>query len=246
MINIKYQGSKSRIVKYILPIIQERIKDYNIKTYIDPFCGGANVVDKVQCENRIASDINKYLIELLKNADRIKEFPDEISKEHYSDVRDSYNNKDDRYEDWYKGAIGFLASYNGRFFDGGYAGIVTTKAGTIRNYYREARDNLLNQSENLKGIQFYCRDYKEYSRYEDCLFYCDPPYYGTKQYGINKSFDYAEFWDWVRNMNEKNIVLVSEHAAPNDFECIWEAPVKRTIDNTKRVDTVERLFEMRE
>ena len=31
-------GSKGRIVNDILPIIQQRIEDYNIKTYIEPFC----------------------------------------------------------------------------------------------------------------------------------------------------------------------------------------------------------------
>ncbi len=33
---------------------------------------------------------------------------------------------DGKYPDWYIGAVGFLASYNGKFF-GGRAGIVKTK-----------------------------------------------------------------------------------------------------------------------
>lgn len=49
---MKYMGSKSRIVDNILPIIQERLRDYNIKTYIEPFCGGCNVIDKVQCDKK--------------------------------------------------------------------------------------------------------------------------------------------------------------------------------------------------
>lgn len=49
---MKYMGSKSRIVDNILPIIQERLRDYNIKTYIEPFCGGCNVIDKVQCDTK--------------------------------------------------------------------------------------------------------------------------------------------------------------------------------------------------
>ena len=35
-----YQGSKSRLKKYILPIIQDYIDTYNIKAYIEPFVGG--------------------------------------------------------------------------------------------------------------------------------------------------------------------------------------------------------------
>ena len=47
-------------------------------------------------------------------------------------------------------------------------------------------------------------------------------------------------------MSEKNVVLVSEHEAPSGWECIWQQKVKRTIDNTKRVKAVEKLFEIRE
>ena len=53
---MKYMGSKSRIVDNILPIIQQRIDNYYIKTYIEPFCGGCNVIDKIICDRKIASD----------------------------------------------------------------------------------------------------------------------------------------------------------------------------------------------
>ena len=57
-----YQGSKNRLAKYIVPIIQKYIDDNNIKTYIEPMCGGANIIDKIKCEKRIGSDINEDLI----------------------------------------------------------------------------------------------------------------------------------------------------------------------------------------
>lgn len=243
---MKYMGSKSKIANNILPIIHQRIEDYKIKTYIEPFCGGCNVIDKVICNRKIASDNQKYLIELLKNAKKVNDLPDEISKEHYSKVRECFNKKGTYYPDWYIGAIGFLASYNGRFFDGGYAGIVKTKSGAIRNYYNEAKRNLEDQIQNLKGIEFKNVDYQYYSNYKDCLFYLDPPYKNKKQYGTSKGFDHDEFWNWCRYMSKKNIVLISEQEAPYDFECIWQQDVKRTIDNNKRVKAVEKLFEIRE
>lgn len=246
MIDIKYMGSKSRVAKYIVPIIQDRIETYGLNTYIEPFCGGANIVDKVKCETKIASDKNKYLIALFKNLDKIETLPDFITKDHYSEVRDCFNEGERYYPDWYIGAVGFLASYNGRFFDGGYSGLVKTKEGTERNYYREAKDNLLKQIPNLKDIIFDCCDYRCYSDVIDCVIYCDPPYKGTKQYGTSKDFDHDEFWNWCRDMSERNIVLISEHNAPPDFECVWEQEVKRTIDNNKRVKAVEKLFEIRE
>ena len=244
---MKYMGSKSRIAQYILPIIQQRMADYNLSTYVEPFVGGANVIDKVICEKRIGCDKQKYLIALYKNLHRINELPEFVTKEHYSQVRDSFNNNTNDFEDWYKGAIGFLASYNGRFFDGGYAGIVHTKAGTIRNYYAEAKRNLETQIESLAGIEWRSGDYRSTcSNLENCLIYCDPPYKETKQYGTSRDFNHEEFWDWCREMSERNVVLISEHTARDDFECIWEMPTKRTIDHSKRVECTERLFEIDE
>ncbi len=55
-------GSKSRIAKYIVPIIQQCIDDSHSDTYIEPFVGGANVIDKIKCWRRIGYDENQYLI----------------------------------------------------------------------------------------------------------------------------------------------------------------------------------------
>lgn len=236
-------GSKSRVAKYIVPIIQNEIDTHNIETYIEPFCGGCNIIDKIVCKNKIASDNQKFLISLYQNLDKLIQLPEFVTKEHYSDVRDCFNNRTDRYPDWYVGAIGFLASYNGRFFDGGYAGLVHTKRGSIRNYYDEAKRNLLDQVNHLKGIGFQYGDYEElYSDIKNTLIYCDPPYQNTKKYGVSKNFDHERFWKWAERMSNNNIVLVSEHIAPDNWKCIWQQEVKRTIDNTKRVKAVERLF----
>ena len=169
-----------------------------------------------------------------------------MSKEHYLEVKECFNKKETDYPYWYIGSIGFLASYNGKFFDGGYAGTANTKIGTVRNYYKEAKNNLLKQIPKLRNIEFQCCDYQYYTDYKDCLFYLDPPYKNKTKYESSKGFNYAKFWDWCRNMSEKNIVLVSEQDAPPDFECIWQQDIKRTLDNNKRVKAVERLFEIRE
>lgn len=191
---MKYMGSKSRISSSILPIIQKRMTDYNLKTYVEPFVGGANVIDKIKCDKRIGCDKQKYLIELYKNLHRIEELPKFVTKEHYSEVRDCFNTSNGRFEDWYVGAIGFLASYNGRFFDGGYAGLVNTKAGTVRNYYDEAKRNLESQIESLSGIEWRIGDYRTTClNLEDCLIYCDPPYKGTKHYASSKDLIMMNF-----------------------------------------------------
>lgn len=239
---MKYMGSKSRIADSIIPFIQKQINDNKITTYIEPFCGGCNVIDKINCQNKIATDNHKYLIAMFQNLNRIVELPEFITKEHYSEVRGCFNNNLNIYEDWYIGAIGFLASYNGRFFDGGYAGLVETKIGTVRNYYDEAKRNLLEQIPDLINVEFHCCDYRVFSNCKGHLFYLDPPYKNKKQYGSSKNFSHDDFWEWCRHMSGNNIVIISEQEAPVDFKCVWQQEVKRTIDNNKRVNAVEKLF----
>jgi DNA adenine methylase len=247
---MKYMGSKSRIAKYIVPIIQNEIDTHEVDSYYEPFCGGCNILDKIHCKEKYASDINRFLIALLQHTKTmgIKDYPVSVDKIHYAEIRDCFNSVGGDWEAWYIGAIGFLASYNGRFFDGGYAGTVHTKDGTIRDYYAEAKRNLHSQFENFVDIHntsFHCHDYAERKDCKDLagmVIYCDIPYQGTKQYSSSKNFDYNRFWDWAREQSRDNIVLVSELNAPDEWECIWSQELLRTVDNAKRVSSVEKLF----
>ena len=232
-------GSKAKITKYICPIIQRFIDVTKADVYIEPFVGGANVIDKIVCNNRVGSDINRYLIELLKYAQQRKPFPENILYDEYCKVRDCYNSKSNDFEDWYIGLVGFLASYNGRFFDGGFAK-PTVSGGKLRNYYREHLGNLLSQ--NLTGIDFRCCDYSFYKNVENSVIYCDPPYANTKKYNNRFDFDIDEFCNFVRNVSTSNIVLISEQSAPDDFICIWKQIVKRQINTKDKFDQTEKLF----
>ena len=246
---MKYMGSKNKLAKELSPIIQSYV-DKGCKGYLEPFVGGANMIDKIKCDKKYGSDNHKYLISLLQNINKIelldKEF---ITKEHYSDVRNCFNNNLETFDDWYIGAIGFLASYNGRFFDGGYAGIVKTKINTERNYYKEALENLKQQSETLDGIIFKHLDYNKINSISNFVIYCDPPYKETTQYSTSKNFNYDEYYDWCRKMSKNNIVLCSEYWMPDDFECIWSKDVQTTMDNNREIndskyDRVEKLFKI--
>lgn len=240
---MKYMGSKSKIAKYIVPIIEEYISKFNICTYVEPFVGGANIIDKIHCEKRIGADINEYLIALYQNKEKVCYLP-YVDKKLYSEVRNAYNKKDySVYEKWYIGAVGFLASYNGRFFDGGYSGLRTIANGTTRDYYNEARKNFLEQIDLLKGVNFISGSYNmSCGQFNNALIYCDPPYRNTKQYGVSKYFDSESFWTWCRGMAKNNIVLVSEQTAPSDIKCIWEQEVSRTIKFDSSKNVTEKLF----
>lgn len=246
---MKYMGSKSRIAKHIVPIIQNYINENNIEKYVEPFVGGANIIDKIQCKEKYGFDKNKYLIALLKKVQSEEELYEEVPKELYDKARNAFNSGDtSEFEDWEIGNIGFIASFNGRWFDGGYAktGYEKTKNGMrLRNYYQEAKNNILTQAQNLKGIKFSASDYKEFIELphdSGMVIYCDPPYQGTKQYLNALTFDYNEFWQTVREWSKHNIVLISEQNAPSDFECIWEQEVSRSIKATDKKKATEKLF----
>lgn len=68
---VKYMGSKSRIAKQIVPIIQAGIEQDGRDSYIEPFVGGANVIDKIKCKYRAGFDINEYLIALLQRVQTV-------------------------------------------------------------------------------------------------------------------------------------------------------------------------------
>ena len=243
-------GSKSRIAKHIVPILQKYIDENNITCYVEPFVGGANIIDKIKCEYKFGSDVNCYLIALLQHIQQGLPLLETVPKQLYDKVRSAYNNRDtSMYEDWYVGNVGFLASFNGRWFDGGYAKTVYEKTQNglrERNYYREAKDNLLKQSANLKDIDFAYANYKNLvlpPKEVQCLVYCDPPYNNVKKFANSTHFDYKEFWQWVRDSTkDNNIVIVSELYAPDDFEVIWEQKVLRSIKPNDKRNVTEKLF----
>jgi len=233
---MKYMGSKNRLAKDIVPILNS-FNDREL--YIEPFVGGANIIDKVDFSKKRGLDKNPYLIALLDYLTTDNVLPTTISEEEYYNVRD---NKED-YDDWYVGLVGFCASYGGRFFEGYPRG--ENKDGTPRDYTNEAIRNIEKQRNNLKDIKFKTTDYLnlDLSKYK-CLIYCDPPYKGTKPYKINLlgKFDSDVFFEWCREQSKYNPVLISEYSAPDDFVCIWEKEMTVNIKKEKTKTSTERLF----
>lgn len=233
---MKYMGSKQRLSKDLVPIIQSYINKDTVG-YLEPFVGGANVIDKINCDIRIGCDINEYLIEMLKAIQRGWMPPADITKEEYNDIK---NNKEN-YPKELVAIAGFCATYNAKWF-GGYAGKVKTKIGTIRNYYDEAVRNLLKQKDSIVDINFVHKDFLELDEDDisGYVVYCDPPYEGTTKY--RDDFPHERYWEWVRYMSKHNIVLCSEYNAPNDFECIYTKELTTTLDKNSRKKDVEKLF----
>ena len=241
---MKYLGSKSRIAKYIVPILQSCIDDNSVEYYIEPFVGGGgNIIDKVACEHRIGSDKNEYLIALLEHVANGGELLDTVSKDYYDDIKHTY--RQGKHPAWLVGNVGFLASFNGRWFDGGYAapGYEKTKAGLIyRDYYQESKANLLRQAPLLKDVELICQDYSLTAIDSEIVVYCDPPYQNTKTYKVSKDFDYVEFWNTMRKWSKIAYVFVSEQSAPDDFVSIWHKETFRSMRVTDKFKATENLY----
>lgn len=244
---MKYMGNKSRIVNDILPIMLQHNKN-NI--FVDLFCGSCSVIQNVPVNyKRIANDKNKYLIEMFKALTNGKEYPIFIQKEIYSHYRDVYNQErkglvqltDEEYAEvgWY----GWMGSFNGRMYSGGYSGHnVAQKNGKPRDYISEQIRNTLSQISYLKDIEFHSDDYRKIEIPKNSIVYCDIPYFGTKQYETSKDFDYEAFYDWCRKNKDKYKIFISEYSMPNDFKCIWQKEITNSMNTTKTYKPIEKLF----
>lgn len=233
---MQYRGSKNRLAKELAPIIQSYINEDTVG-YLEPFVGGANLIDKIKCDNKLGSDIHKQLIELLKHAQNSTDnFPETISEEDYNYIKAHR----DEFEDWYLGLVGFCCTYSNRYFN------TYARGNDKRDRTNEAIRNIIKQSPNLKNIKFKCCDFREYKDLKGYVIYCDIPYKNTTQYNKDE-FPYEDFYEWCKVMSRNNTVLISEYNMPDEFECIWEKEIK-VLTNSKRKSNddknnkIERLY----
>lgn len=250
-----YMGSKRRFAKYLLPIINQYIKEHNIENFIDCFCGGANLADKIDCDNVICNDLSPSLIALHQQAQKdFSIIPEDSSREWwdaaYADWRKMKTAMDkgeqaDLSMPLYKiGAIEWYASFACGGFPRGYA-----KPAKGRNYYQESRRNHQKQSseEKYKKIIFQQGDYKDILKSFDkdlnkTILYCDSPYKGTKPYAIDRKFDFEAYYDWLRETSKIVPIFISEQEMPKDFPIIWEKDVERTAGKDNHFKACEKLY----
>lgn len=238
---MKYMGSKQKIANEIYKTICE-LEPRNGRPWVEPFAGGMNMICNVpESEGaRYANDCNKYLIAMFKALSSGWEPPLEVSKEFYLKCKNL------EAEDHIVGYVGFNCSYSGKWF-GGYAGKTETKIGTIRDYQKEAFNNVKKQIAKMKEVYYCNASYVEIEIPENSIVYCDPPYANTT--GYKDSFDSKSFWEWVRITSKNNSVYVSEYVAPSDFECVWQKELKSSLSangaSGQSKTSIERLFRLK-
>lgn len=219
------------IAKHILPIMLSERK--NGQWWVEPFVGGANIIDKVN-HKRLGADIDRYLIEaLIAIRDHVDDLPknnNEFTECDYRRLRSS-----DEYK--YKGYAGFAFSFGAKWF-GGWC---RDSDGNKRDYVAESYRNAKKQSKLLQGVHFVKSNYLHLEIPDNSLIYCDPPYNNTTKY--RHGLDHDVFWEWCRSMPKKGHTLfVSEYNAPSDFECVWQKKVFSGLKKGTGKYGIEKLF----
>lgn len=236
-----YMGSKNRIAKHLIPIMVEAANNAGITTWVEPFVGGGNMIDKVPDRfKRIGHDFNEHVIYAMCDIrDRAEYLPESITEEYYKEIR---GNNPEVFNSWLR----FVASFGGKFDCGLARG--KNSVGEYRNYISESKRNALKQSPKIRGVEFIHSDYKDLD-INNSLIYCDSPYQSATGYSTG-SFNHEEFFDWCRLMAAKgNLVFVSEYNAPDDFECVWQGEQKTNFSSSRKKAThnaVEKLFTIKD
>lgn len=209
-------------------------KKENAKTFVSLFCGGCAIETKLapHFENVICNDLHPYLIAMYQALQNGYDLPENVSEKQYRYIRE---HKDE--DKALAGFVGFGCSFGSRWF----AGYARNHSGK-RNYCKEGRNAIMRDFENLKTAKFTCADYRSVDIPDGSIVYADPPYAGVTGYSTGK-FDSSEFWKYTRKISEKNTVFISELKAPDDFVCVWQKEILRTLNsNNKRPKSVEKLF----
>lgn len=236
---MKYMGSKSRIARDILPIMLSKRKLGQF--WVEPFVGGANIIDKVD-GNRIGSDLNQHVISALKlivdgkTPANNSEYTEADYKNHADIFRTGGTPENANLASYAMIAFSFGAKWIGGWSRG------KRSDGSPRDYVEEQHKASEKQKSLIAGVDFRSVAYNELIIPPESIIYCDPPYQGTTRY--RDKFDNAAFWQWCREkVSDGHTVFVSEYTSPDDFVCIWSKDLGVSVArNGSHKIATERLF----
>ena len=216
------------------------LENRNGRTWVEPFVGGANMIDKVDGK-RIGADLNEYLIDFFNEFKKGWTPPEHVTKEEYYTIKENKEN-DTKMTLW----AGICCSYGGKWFGGwvnDYKENRRLKNGRLPNYQKESKNNILKQLPRIKDVEFIHSSYQDLEIPPNSLIYCDPPYEGTTKYKTG-DFNHTEFWGWCRKKTkEGHQVFISEYNAPDDFKCVYSKEVNSSLTKeTGSKKANEKLF----
>jgi DNA adenine methylase len=240
---MRYLGGKSRLKKYLAPIIDAERTD---GAWVwDAFCGGLAMTEALSVKGPvIASDANAALISLYRAIAAGWTPPEHVSKADWQAAKDLPDN------DPRKGYIGFGCSFGGMYFSSYVQpeAVLEVKSGPAtghtftRRYHAATFDVLKRQVPKASLIS--CTNFLDFPVQQLGLaaVYCDPPYAGTVQYAGVPAFDHAAFVRKVAEWSEVCPVYVSEYSYPEGV-LVFERPAPKGCTMAKEA-AVERMYKV--
>lgn len=239
---MRYMGGKFRQSKAICQILKPFINEDTI--YVEPFCGGmwsaARIARELHPKEMILNDINKPLMLLWEKCledgcDWLPVDAEQVERE-YPKYR-AIQNENDPLTAWY----GIALSFGGKWF----GGVARHTKGQQETTYEAERKSIYKKIDSLRTVQteLHTGSYKDLEILNGAVVYLDPPYEGRTKAHHFSSFDYPEFWQWVRELSKRCTVFISCFDCPDDFETIheWGDTVVRHLNSKGTDGTNEKL-----
>jgi DNA adenine methylase len=227
---MRYPGSKRRISNGIIGVIMQNATPDTV--YVEPFCGGCNMLTEINLKHRYANDINSYWIAMITSFLGGWRPPTTISKDAYLHIRDNKS----LYPPELVGFAGVFCSFGAKWF-GGFA------VGDHANYALRGLKALTEAAKYLRGVHFTSVSYDEMEIPDRSIVYCDPPYSGVSDclYCCPK-FDHDQFWQWAADLSNRADVVVSEYSAPVDWRSLGSISTTQAMCRDAVTSRVEQLF----
>lgn len=130
----------------------------------------------------------------------------------------------------------FVPSFCGKMW-GSYA--KDSRRPYQKEHYLSAKESFL----KIKDCIFEAKSYNEL-KLSNCLIYCDIPYKNSRKKDYyDSSFNYDDFYNWVKTNSKNNKIFISEMTMPNDFKTIWEKECSRNLSHQKKKFSItEKLY----
>jgi len=229
---VRYIGGKSRVAKRLAAAILPHAQGRRL---VEPFCGGLSAT--MHLKPAIASDSNPYLIDLVNAVRDGWVPPNVLSHAEYHELKDRYKAGE---SDPLISFAAICCSFGGKWW-GGYARGGASEMG--RNFCREGKNGLLKKVEATRGTTFTSMPYNRVRVRSGDVLYCDPPYTGTTNGYLDKSFDSEAFWDWCQWAADLGaLVFVSEFKSPPGTKLHKAFMANTDLNKKGNQTTIERLY----
>lgn len=261
---LKWAGGKSRVAKQIASFFPS---DFN--HYYEPFLGSGAVYFMISPQKGLLNDLNKYLIgtyqiirdspeDLLRELDRIHATYHSLQSLedkslYYYEARANYNSMSSVSIE--KAALFIFlnkAGFNGMYRENS-KGEYNIPFGKHEKCLISDRENILEVSRNIQGIEFTSGDYKSAlgDAKEGDLVYLDPPYVPVSktsdftQYQ-KEGFNYDEqkrLRDLALELHERGCYVVISNSSCKESKDLYSNPIFKihTIEITRLIHRSRKL-----